>query len=71
MLILVGNFPYLGKKMNCWPFCSILNCVTFNSTLLMKNKCSNLGRARIELGTLRSEDRDVTNCTNHVCPKKH
>ena len=30
------------------------------------HKYSNLGRARIELGTLWSEGRDLTNCTNHA-----
>ena len=29
---------------------------------------SNLGTARIELGTLWSEGRDLTNCTNHARP---
>ena len=31
-------------------------------------KYSNLDRARIELGTLWSEGRDLTNCANHARP---
>ena len=33
------------------------------------HKYSNLGRARIELGTLWLEGRDLTSCANHLCPK--
>ena len=32
----------------------------------ISHKHSNLGRAGIELGTLWSESRDLTNCTNHA-----
>ena len=33
------------------------------------HKCSNCGKAGIELGTLWSEGTDLTNCTNHAHPK--